>query len=442
MKVDLYKKCLAVSVLLLVSSLISNVHAQWQKVKFLDAAYAGFVTKSGNLIISDYLFEGGGGIYLSEDGGETWNKTDVEDHSYNKFFVSGDYIFGIGSNAVIARSADEGKTWDTVSYRDAALEVLDAQTVDFTVAYAITEHKGKLFIGDFNGAGIMYSEDNGETWKRTDIESLKYNVVDEGETYSYVENIYQLVSFNEKLYAFGVYFVFEYDEAENKWKMLRDDSNFMSVSTIMNGTLYCGRSCPNDVADDPFIEMTTDFSNWTINKGPKEIATKNVRVLYNDGKNVFAATQDRGVFMLDVENEKWYNISEGYPEMYPGDEYLKGIYHAPTQLFSDDEYLYAIVYDFPGAPGEAAGLYRLSKKELDKYTDISSVRSDAEYYIDGSYIVFPGNEASAVRIYNASGSLAVQSAEGSRVYIGSLQKGIYILEAEINGSKTIAKFVI
>lgn len=442
MNINLYKKSFVLSALLFVSVFFNNVYAQWQMVKFQDAAYAGYITKGGNLLLSDYTFDGTGGIYISADAGETWTKTDAEDHAYNKFYAFGDYIFAIGSNAAVARTADEGKTWQMVSYADAAKEVLDEGAVEYTVAYAMTEYDGKLFLGDFNGAGIMYSEDYGETWKRTDIESLSYTVEDEKGSQTYVENIYQLVSYKGKLYAFGVLYVFEYNDAGNNWVVMRDDSNFMSQSTIFNGNLYCGRSCPNDEPDAPFLEMTSDFETWTMIKGPQEIISKNVRVLYSDDKFIYAATQDRGAFVYDINTGKWYSLCDGYPELYPGDEYLKGLYHAPTQMFSDDEYLYIVLYDFPGSPSGASGLYRFAKDEITARTPIAEVSADADFLIQDGSIIFPSAGKMEVSVYDISGKKVMGGECRGRLFIGSLNKGVYLFRAVSGDREITGRFAI
>lgn len=444
MNMNFYKKCFVLSALLFISVFVSKSYAQWEFVKYQDAAYAGFVTKSGNLILSDFTFDNTGGIYISEDGGTTWTKTEAEDHCYNKFYQFGDYIFGIGYNAVIARSADEGKTWEMLSYREAADEVMEPGAVDWTVAYAMVEHNGKLFIGDFSGGGIMYSEDYGETWKRTDNESISY-VVQEGNVEStYVENIYQLVSFNGKLYAFGVYFVFEYNEAGNDWIMVRDDSNFMSQSAITNGELYCGRSCMNDDKEAPILEKTSDFVNWTMIPGPDEIITRNVRVLTSDDKYVYIVTQDRGAFLYNIAEEKWYNICEGYPEKPMGEQgaVSKDIfYHAPTQMFTDDKYVYVVVYDVPGA-SEVAGLYRYEKSAIDEKTSIVNVEANEDYFIDAENIVFPGKNVTEANVYDVSGKQVIGGADADRIYIGNLEKGVYVFEAVVDGKNVRGKFAI
>ena len=66
----------------------------------------------------------------------------------------------------------------------------------YTVCYAATYHNNKLYVADFCGGGIIYSEDFGKTWKNTDLSSLKYVAEEEdGSSVENTENVYQMVSY-------------------------------------------------------------------------------------------------------------------------------------------------------------------------------------------------------------------------------------------------------
>lgn len=59
--------------LLLILSILfvfTDSYADWKLVKQLDATYATFVTKSGNLLLSDFRIEKDRGIYISKDEGK------------------------------------------------------------------------------------------------------------------------------------------------------------------------------------------------------------------------------------------------------------------------------------------------------------------------------------------------------------------------------------
>ena len=441
MKTNFMKRTCLLSALMLVSMFVSTASAQWEKVKTLDAAYAGFITKSGNMLLSDYQFDGSGGIYLSTDKGTTWNHLEAEDNSYNRFCADGDYIYAVGLHARIARSADEGKTWDIVSYAEKAAELMDPDAVEYTACYAIAPYHGRLFIGDFCGAGVLYTEDNGETWKATNFDAMRYQVEDEYGVYDLVDNLYQLVVFKDKLYAFGMYKVYEYDEAEDSWIVKRNDSNFMAESAEFNGSLYCGRSCPNDDPDAAFLEKTEDFENWTIIPAPKGTLTKNVRTMASDENYVYVVTQDRGAFVYDVNEETWYEINEGFPEkVYPGEaDPNNKFYHAPTKLYTDDNYLYVVIYDVPYAEGEFSGLYRLAKSDIHQTTAIENVVTNENFSVNNGYLYIPG--ASAIKLFEVSGKQVMES-NTDRVCTGNLGKGVYLFEAECAGRTNKGKFAL
>ena len=114
-------------------SLTLSSHAQtWEMINALPATNAFHVTKSGNLLMADYLFEMNGGIYVSTDKGQNWEKTAVEDFNYNYFVENEKYVFAAGAATNIARSADEGLTWELVGYSDAVIDQLGYE-IEYTV---------------------------------------------------------------------------------------------------------------------------------------------------------------------------------------------------------------------------------------------------------------------------------------------------------------------
>ena len=60
--------------------------AQWEPVSLHHGVWGVFITPSGNILYSDYQFDGSGGIYTSTDEGDTFTKTCSEDHTYNRFY--------------------------------------------------------------------------------------------------------------------------------------------------------------------------------------------------------------------------------------------------------------------------------------------------------------------------------------------------------------------
>ena len=84
--------------------------AQWEPVSLHHGVWGVFITPSGNILYSDYQFDGSGGIYTSTDEGDTFTKTCSEDHTYNRFYQFGEMLYATGNGGKIARSDDDGET--------------------------------------------------------------------------------------------------------------------------------------------------------------------------------------------------------------------------------------------------------------------------------------------------------------------------------------------
>ena len=411
--------------------------AQWRMVSQRNAAYAFYITKGGNFLMSDYLYDLSGGIYVSTNKGSFWNKADIIDRGYNNFIEAGKYVFASGMGTELARSADGGKTWEMVSFAEVLAPYVPADEMDYDVVYAMAYHNGKLFVGDFNGGGIIYSEDFGETWKMTKRENLFWVYEDEetGKVEEYMDNFYNMVSFKGKLYAFGMVNVYEYDETANDWFVLRGDSNFMAVSTIFKDKLYCGRSVMNETTEIPFLECTSDGEDWVEVPRPENQIDNNIRALASDDKNIYVGLQSRGIYYTPDAGQTWVNISKGLPNMNPEN---KDLYLSPLKFAVTDEFLYVVLYDDPMSPLRRSGLYRYPKKNLP--TGVENVVADQQIFVDGD-VLFVG-QAEQVAIYDLSGKQCNVVVNNGRVDLKALSKGCYLYQVTVNGQQQGGKFLL
>lgn len=324
----------------------------WEQLYHLPTANAMHIANGGNFLMADYTFDMTGGLYVSEDKGATWTKTNAPDYAFNIFVENEEYVFAAGMAARVARSNDGGKSWEILSYGRAVEDALGADNVEWTTAYAMTLHDGKLFVGDFNGGGVVYSEDNGETWKATDIESLSYGEEDPKSGKRAVECIYSLVSYNGELYAFGIYFVFRYDAANNTWVVVRDDSNFMAINTFYQGKACFGRSIENYTYDEDFIVTLNEAGEWGALQRP-DTDDNNIRAMHGDGDNLYVGMGKGGFYYTTDGGANWGMLETNYPG------------GTPMQIRADEEYIYLTTYFDPwGDPSSASGLWRLAKSEL------------------------------------------------------------------------------
>lgn len=359
---------------------LSAARAAWQLVKELPATYACMVTDDGHLLVADYQFDGSGGIYLSEDGGTTWTKTEADDHCYAKFLKAGSYIYATGQGANIARTEDGGHTWDQLDYGETLAEAIGADAVPYTACYGIAQLGDRIYIADFS-AGVLYTDDWGETWHFTDRESMSYTIEDEGKgSFTQTENIYNLTAFKGQLYAFGVYFIYRYDEANDKWVLLRDDSNFSVATTVHHDKLFCARTIEDQAVSNPFVQVTEDGDTWTATSRPEGIADNYVRCLGSDDQMLYAGHIRYGFFYSPDDGQTWQNLSEGLPvkvSPYDGSEQTL----TPLDIATTADYVYMTLYDYPGSDA-VSGLYRLPKNELTTaITGIKAERKDGKRYL-------------------------------------------------------------
>lgn len=434
----MFKNCIEkfIVTLILISANFT-AEAKWEKVHDLAATYACYVTKSGNILLSDYQFnDRSGGIYISEDSGQTWIKTEVEDYCYSLFYEAGDYIFAGGEGCKLARSADEGKTWEIMDFSSVYSDYLSEDELMYNPCYAIAYHKERLYVGDLNGGGIAYSEDFGETWTLTDRNSLMYELSDKAtvakdKPTKVVESFYNMLSFNDDLYAFGVYFIFRFNEDTGVWDVVRNDSNFMGVTTIFNDTLVCGRAIMNYTDQVAFLETTKDGNNWGEIKRPEGLLDNNVRTLASDTQNIYVGLQQGGMYYTPDFGESWANISEGLP----CDQ--NGTYYTLLTLTATDEYLYVVVYDNPWNGDKISGLYRMKKSDLPTNSVADVIGEDKRAYVEGNNLIV-GEGFDYIDVLTIQGFSQRFDVVAGRADVSRLPKGVYIYSY---GRKNVGKFI-
>ncbi len=411
--------------------------AEWEHFYSIRAPYCMHVTPEGRILVADYRFDGKGGIYYTDDG-KTWTKSDAPDYTYGLFLDAGEYLIATGKAGRVARSADNGTTWEVTSYASAVADILDAGSLDRTISYGAAMHNGKLYVCDYAGAGVLYTEDFGETWKCTNIKGLQYEIEnprgEPGEMMTVTENLYNLVSYKGKLLAFGIYYIFEYDEANDEWTIMRSDSNWTIQYAVHNGLFVAGRSIMSQDDSVPFLQ-TYDGKEWGELPRPEGWLDNNVRCFESDGNALYIGFQHSG-FMFTADNgETYYQMNEGLPAT----EQFAFQYQHIIDLTSDDKYVYAIIYDEPQKLRFIDGVYRISKEELLEPVGIESVNADNKIYSDGAYL-HVGN-CDQLTICDISGKTINVARNAGKADLQGLIPGVYLYNAITNGKSVSGKFI-
>lgn len=339
-----------------------SCHAgSWERIHPLTGVWGLHISQQGTLLASSYTADASDGIYWSDDQGTTWTRADVADHNYTAFFETGDYIFALGYGCYMARSADGGHTWTVIDYRDMMNGIISPSDLDYTACYAMTERDGVIYAADFAG-GVIYSEDMGETWKHTEDSFFMVDNGGKGQTH---QVLYNIDSINDRILAFGLYEVYEYLPAYDKWSTLRYDSNCMSVSVKHKGQLYCARAIENSDPEVPFIEYTADGDNWSTITRPEGLENNYVRAMGSDGQRLVVGTIRNGIYHSADDGKTWEAVdTESFPQLLPDIPQLADLRLAPLNIRLDADYIYVAAYASEYDAGTAPGVYRYPIADL------------------------------------------------------------------------------
>lgn len=357
--------------------------ARWEQVLQMQGCYQVFATSHGTILASDMRDDNKSGISYSEDYGATWTKCeDIASLDYAYFFEYEDYVFALGKGCIVLRSSDWGRTWEEFDYLDAADQVVKEGFLitntkpDDSYAYGGLGFDGKIYVANMN-IGIFVSEDFGETWTPSDPEGLSYGSVK-------TPAIYTLVEYNDKIYAFGQFTMFELLIVEleldgvlqhaEAWRPLNNRSNFLTQVTVLDDVMVGGRGVNNATYDVPFILTSKNGVDWEGVSGRPMVWDKfeesyvplkqnyvSAIGTYHSpvtmGSYLIVMTQVYGVFSSTDMGKTWADFSDGLPLNIQDPVFPVGPY-----LAKDDKYMYAAIFSIEG--DSRSGVYRFPLSEI------------------------------------------------------------------------------
>lgn len=436
---------LSVSALSLASSITAS--AQWEQCLQLPECMAVFVTSKGTVLCSPQSYSSDRTIQVSDDEGASWTECGVKNWIYNSFFEAGPYIFALGDGGHVARSEDDGHTWIVLNYSRTISDYVSEKEADYVVAYGATydPELERIYVAIQSGVGVVYSDDYGETWTLADRESLMVLRFSENEP-PQMDTYYQMYHYKDKTYLFGIYFIYEYDPAADKWMVVRDpdnnpvSSNFMATFTEKDGVLYAARTQPNT---EWFVFHTEDMHSWVFPAYPEGMRSGYVRAIDSDDENIYAATLNFGIYYSPDLTDTWIPISEGLPAHAQIEE---AVLDNAISLAHTDNYLFVAMFN---VGGDTPGVWRMPLADIktgnpenpDKPEDGIDVATvcDAAVAITGGKLTAP--DAVAVSVMNPAGAKAI-SVSGAEASVESLPAGVYIYNVtRTDGSTLSGKFI-
>ena len=410
-----------------------EMSARWEQVLQLSCARAFLLTSEGVMLAADKISGGKGGIYVSEDYGNSWTKADVPDHHYTQFKQIENNIFALGEGGYIARSTDGGRQWDEIFYCEDYLDDIPWGDIESCDCYGMVEHGGRIYIANFVYMGVMYTDDMGDSWHRTSSEGME--IEDEGVITS--DYLYNILSFNGSLYAFGINTVYRYDEEEDCWVVTREETNFLTLLTVHRGHLVAGRGTPNDSFDVNFLEKTSDGVTWEAVGRPTDFVHNNIRGLASDESILVAGTANNGIFVTSDFGEHWEDITTGMP-LYDGH---KGVYLWPVALQTDDDYIYAAFYHPSQYDFKDSGIWRYPKASL---SGIEQTMGEPSLGINilGKTLVVNGDcKGFLLELYTPCGTKVMVSRD-VQTDVSALPCGLYLYKLTSDAESVTGKIVL
>jgi hypothetical protein len=396
-----------------------SVSAQWEKTGFpTSTPYAIFASSTGRIIVSDFSKDVDGGLYYSIDKGDTFEKLELDDHSYTAMLENDGYYFAFGADGYVLRTSDFAN-WEQINYSS-----IFPSGTKLGDTYAAAVYHNKLFCAPF-GLTPIYSVDNGLMWKPTDDASMKTNPSD-------VNYIYVLQVYNDKLYAIdAVNGVFEYNENDNKWSKM--GLLYMAGrSFVLNDKVYLGSGVYD--SNNNCLFTSTDMKTFTPQTIPDGFKSSTMNTLWCDGNAIYIGSGGGLYYSTDYCNS-WNDISDGFPVIIQN-PYIR-ILGTPGFFAEYDGDIYITCFEVSGKGGvfkrkipTAVGI-ELNKQDINNDVVVSN---------DKNTLSLSGNNNAMFSVYDVNGALVINQ-QGKSIDLSRLKGGVYIYKINAGERIITGKFV-
>nr|WP_315147857.1 T9SS type A sorting domain-containing protein [uncultured Flavobacterium sp.] len=359
------------------------------------------------MIHNDTIYMGtvSNGIYRSTDGGTNWTQINSGITSLQIWAINqvGAAVFASSTSGNVYKSINGGDSW-----------VLSNTGISSTaIVRKFVSYNGKIFAATTN-TGILISNDNGSSWAQHNVGIVGLVA---GEIVVVENDLYAAVN-NKRVY--------KYDPTNQLWIEKSNGLPNQSIGCmtyikddLQNVTLFVGNGNYNEVA-----KSTNGGDNWTIAKNG--LPPVGVYSLLGVGTTVYLGN-DYGVYQSTDKGLNWVDIS-GFTLTSPA----KFLSKSSTDL-----------YVLQGAA--------LWKKSLSNLSNIDN----NDGLINKKIVVFPnpsnGNFnievdenliGSKATVYNLLGQKVKDFDLKATTTNQTLNKGIYLLEIEKDGTKTSKKLIV
>ncbi|MCF6808643.1 hypothetical protein L3V79_09625, partial [Thiotrichales bacterium 19S9-12] len=255
-----------------------------------------FVDQNQNI----YLGSSGGGLYISSDGGMSWQNITASNEpnglASNKVYsvyVSDDIIYA-GTLDGLSYSNDNGSTWRTVT----------SDTTGFAASnnvQSVFANGNNIYVG--TTAGLSYSNDNGSTWQTVTSDTIGFAASN---------NVQSVFANGNNIYVGTTAGLSYSSDSGSTWRTITSDTTGFAASNNVQSVFANGNNIYAGTLDG-LSYSNDDGATWaTTNSSTEGFANSSVRSVFVDqaGK-VYVAGNGLSISNADMTEGTKYDSLNG-----------------------------------------------------------------------------------------------------------------------------------